>query len=242
MPILLADMPIESIPQSLGGSFTQYNEPYVFDLSVGGPLHYLGAPNTNDNTDCNDDDGGGYGDCDDGIIGSRSINVGDVGDTTCKGDINCNENDYNDHELYIDKKKNDETSITASLSVDMDMEDTITTITSERSNKISDSSDSTSSNSSSSSSGIENNHFNDTKMISLSSSIQQQLIVIDTMMFIIKLLLITTISIILTTVGTNHFKINRSELSQLLPLWLYITILTIIIIIDDDSSNDDDDD
>lgn len=44
MDTLLKDIPMESIPSLLGGGFTSYNEPYAFDLSVGGPLHYEGAP------------------------------------------------------------------------------------------------------------------------------------------------------------------------------------------------------
>jgi len=36
MPVLLADMAIECIPQSLGGSFYEYNERYAFDLSTTG--------------------------------------------------------------------------------------------------------------------------------------------------------------------------------------------------------------
>lgn len=41
---LLQDMPLSSIPVRLGGSFASYNEEFHFDLALGGPLHYLGAP------------------------------------------------------------------------------------------------------------------------------------------------------------------------------------------------------
>ncbi len=38
MDTLLKDIPFESIPASLGGGFTSYNESFVFDMSVDGPL------------------------------------------------------------------------------------------------------------------------------------------------------------------------------------------------------------
>ena len=38
METLLKEIPEESIPQSLGGSFTSYNEPFEFDLSESGPF------------------------------------------------------------------------------------------------------------------------------------------------------------------------------------------------------------
>lgn len=44
MPLLLEDMTIENIPESLGGQFKLYNEPYEFDRSPTGPLYYPGAP------------------------------------------------------------------------------------------------------------------------------------------------------------------------------------------------------
>lgn len=44
MPVLLADTTMESIPECLGGTFKLFNEPFEFDCSVGGPLHYPGAP------------------------------------------------------------------------------------------------------------------------------------------------------------------------------------------------------
>mmetsp|Transcript_966 Transcript_966/g.1550 ORF Transcript_966/g.1550 Transcript_966/m.1550 type:complete len:279 (+) Transcript_966:545-1381(+) len=44
MPVLLEDMPYEAIPERLGGGFKPYNEPYMFDTSVKGPLYYEGAP------------------------------------------------------------------------------------------------------------------------------------------------------------------------------------------------------
>lgn len=46
METLLKDMPIESIPVRIGGTFAEYNEPFDFDLSEGGPLHYPGAPSS----------------------------------------------------------------------------------------------------------------------------------------------------------------------------------------------------
>ena len=39
MPVLLEDMELQCIPERLGGQFTQYNEAYVFDTSIGGPLY-----------------------------------------------------------------------------------------------------------------------------------------------------------------------------------------------------------
>lgn len=39
MPVLLEDMELQYIPERVGGQFTQYNEAYVFDTSVGGPLY-----------------------------------------------------------------------------------------------------------------------------------------------------------------------------------------------------------
>lgn len=39
IPLLLEDMELQYIPERTGGQFTQYNEAYVFDTSVGGPLY-----------------------------------------------------------------------------------------------------------------------------------------------------------------------------------------------------------
>jgi hypothetical protein len=43
MPLLEEDIPLEHIPERVGGLYKPYNEPYAFDLSVGGALHYPGA-------------------------------------------------------------------------------------------------------------------------------------------------------------------------------------------------------
>ena len=42
---LQKDMPLESIPKALGGSFEEFNEPFVFDTSETGPFFYPGEPN-----------------------------------------------------------------------------------------------------------------------------------------------------------------------------------------------------
>ena len=42
MTTLKAEVSGESIPESLGGKFALWNEPYEFDLSVGGPLYFDG--------------------------------------------------------------------------------------------------------------------------------------------------------------------------------------------------------
>jgi len=39
---LLKDVPLESIPTSLGGTFSQFNEPFHFDLSEEGPFFLEG--------------------------------------------------------------------------------------------------------------------------------------------------------------------------------------------------------
>ena len=44
---LLEDISTENIPERLGGSFKLYNEPFTFDVSVGGPLHCPDAPSGN---------------------------------------------------------------------------------------------------------------------------------------------------------------------------------------------------
>ena len=36
---LLKDMPLESVPKSLGGKFELYNESYDFDTSAAGPFY-----------------------------------------------------------------------------------------------------------------------------------------------------------------------------------------------------------
>ncbi len=45
MNVLLKDMSLENIPTSLGGQFASYNEPFLFDLSPGGPFHYENIEN-----------------------------------------------------------------------------------------------------------------------------------------------------------------------------------------------------
>lgn len=42
MRTLIAEVSEDSIPASLGGKFTLWNEPYDFDLSIGGPLYFDG--------------------------------------------------------------------------------------------------------------------------------------------------------------------------------------------------------
>jgi hypothetical protein len=44
MDTLMKDITFENIPQILGGGHAGYNEPYEFDISETGPLHYPGAP------------------------------------------------------------------------------------------------------------------------------------------------------------------------------------------------------
>lgn len=41
---LQKDIPLESIPKALGGSFEEFNEPFVFDTSETGPFFYPGEP------------------------------------------------------------------------------------------------------------------------------------------------------------------------------------------------------
>jgi hypothetical protein len=43
MDTLLKDLDFENIPSILGGGFSLYNEPFDFDTSPGGPLHYDAA-------------------------------------------------------------------------------------------------------------------------------------------------------------------------------------------------------
>lgn len=43
MPTLLKDINFECIPESLGGGFKLYNEPYEFNLQSSGPLFYSGC-------------------------------------------------------------------------------------------------------------------------------------------------------------------------------------------------------
>lgn len=40
MASLLEDLPIESIPTSLGGNFDLFNEPFDFNFAKDGPLYY----------------------------------------------------------------------------------------------------------------------------------------------------------------------------------------------------------
>lgn len=49
MTSLHKEVPEESIPEVLGGKFSLWNEPYDFDLSVGGPLYFDGLPQNNEN-------------------------------------------------------------------------------------------------------------------------------------------------------------------------------------------------
>lgn len=44
MSTLLDDFLLENIPECIGGKFRLFNEPFPFDLSESGPLHYPGAP------------------------------------------------------------------------------------------------------------------------------------------------------------------------------------------------------
>jgi hypothetical protein len=212
MPTLLADMHLDSIPKSLGGRFTQYNEPYIFDLSVGGPLHSPGAVDVVPHTTTTPTTSTKYNITTPSLIIDCGIGY-PVDDTS----VNYVEND---HVIIDSSKKNDGNTVHNTASLSEDSEDiiiTTSTITGDRSNKISSSSSSGSSSSSSSSMKylnvrndvIDNNKFTLKKTSttsSSSSSIELQLTMIDHTMFIVKLLLIITITIILFTIGTNHLK------------------------------------
>ena len=41
---LQKDIPLESIPKALGGTFEEFNEPFVFDTSETGPFYLSGDP------------------------------------------------------------------------------------------------------------------------------------------------------------------------------------------------------
>ena len=222
MPTLLADMHLDSIPKSLGGRFTQYNEPYKFDLSVGGPLV---VPNTTTSTTTST--------MNNTTISSMIIDCGvgfPVDDTSYKGDdvVNYVEND---HGIIGSSKKIDGNTNTASLSEDSEdiirttattTATTTLTIASKSSNKISGSSDKSNGSSSCSSYNHGNRSMNDLnvrnddvinnnkfalKKETASSTIEQQIKMIDHTMFIVKLLFIIIITIILFTVCcTNYLK------------------------------------
>jgi len=230
MPTLLADMHLDSIPKSLGGRFTQYNEPYAFDLSVGGPLVVPNttttATSTTTSTMNNTTNPSIIIDCGVGLP---------VDDTSYKGDdvVNYVEND---HGIIGSSKKTDGNTIHNTASLSEDSEDiirttatttqtqttTTSTIASKNSNKISGSSDRNNGSSSSCSSYNHGNRsmeelnvryddvFNNNKFVlkkeTASSTIEQQIKMIDQTMFIVKLLFIIIITIILFTICTNHLK------------------------------------
>lgn len=220
MPTLLADMHLDSIPKSLGGRFTQYNEPFTFDLSVGGPLV---VPNTITSTTTST--------MNNTTIPSIIIDCGVgflVDGTSYKGYdvVNYVEDD---RDIIVSSKKTDGNTIHNTASLSEDSEDIITTTTltttstiaGKRSNKISGSSDRSNGSSSCSSYNYGNHSMEDLnvrnddvinnnklalKKETASSTIEQQIKMIDHTMIIVKLLFIIIITIILFTVCTNHLK------------------------------------
>jgi len=225
MPTLLADMHLDSIPKSLGGRFTQYNEPYAFDLSVGGPLVVPNTTTTSTTTSTMNNT------TNPSIIIDCGVGL-PVDGTSYKGDdvVNYVEND---HGIIGSSKKTDGNTIHNTASLSEDSEDiktttatttttTTSTIASTRSNKISGSSDRNNGSSSCSSynhgnrsmeelnirndDAINNSNKFVLKKETASSTIEQQIKIIDQTMFIVKLLFIIIITFILFTICTNHLK------------------------------------